>query len=89
MVLVIVIPKLSSVNVQRCWSLMREQRLFNTGKGVSKIVEGMEYFEDQGGVNFVDLEGGCFFHTSLANIFNQCHRKYVFMKNKLILVYKI
>ncbi len=41
----------------------------------------MFFLEDELGLNI--------FHASLANIFNKCHNKVIFIKNNGIWVYKI
>ncbi len=54
--------------------------------GGGEIGEGWNYFwTKEKGLNFLESLGGItfYFHTSLANMFNKCHKKAVFMKKTI------
>ncbi len=51
----------------------------------------VDIFWDQDGVIFFHTLKGMkyFFHASLSDIFNKCYKNTIFLKNNLILLYKI
>ncbi len=62
---------------------VREQP-FNIGGGMGKFGVGISFGPRREGDFFLDPEMGLiFFHASLANIFNKCHKKAVFVTKQL------
>ncbi len=59
--------------------------------GGEENLGGVEIFWDQGwGDFFLYTEGGeIFVHILLSDIFNKCYKNTIFLKNNLILLFKI